>query len=423
MRMPAALILAAGRGERMNSDVPKVLHEAAGVPLLEHVISTVREAGIQRIYVVVGRNASKVRSLLTLNGVKTVVQKQQLGTGHAVLQAERALKDHSGDLLVLPADAPCLRAETVREFIRSHRNRRVRASILTALTNHSKGYGRILRRSGQIQGIREELEASPAERDVAEINSGIYLFDTKLLFRKLREVKRNPRKKERYLTDVIEVLVHSGNRVRAHRVRNGQEVLGVNTRSQLSMAHQIIGQRELERHSRNGVTIQNPSQTFVAKGVRIGRDTIIFPFTWIGPGVVIGRNCEIGPFAKLKARVRVGNGVTVGSFVELVRSEIGERTCIKHLSYLGDTKVGRKVNIGAGTITANFDGKRKHRTVIQDGALIGSNTVLVAPVTIGRKAKTGAGAVVVARHPVPSGKTVVGVPARIMTTKKRGSKG
>ena len=138
---------------------------------------------------------------------------------------------------------------------------------------------------------------------------------------------------------------------------------------------------------------------------------------------MIGRNCEIGPFAKLKARVRVGNCVTVGSFVELVRSEIGERTCIKHLSYLGDTKVGRKVNIGAGTITANFDGKRKHRTVIQDGALIGSNTVLVAPVTIGRKAKTGAGAVVVARHPVPSGKTVVGVPARIMTTKKRGSKG
>ena len=415
----AAIILAAGRGERMNSDLAKVAHEAAGQTLVSHVIDAVHEAGVDRMGVVVSDLNSPIRSFL--NGAEMVLQKQRLGTGHALLQARRRFGGWKGPLLVLPADAPCVRVETLTEMIHRHRMSGASATVLTADLEDPTGYGRILRRGEEIIGIREHLDASESEREITEVNSGIYIFDAPTLFNQLSAVRRNARKQEFYLTDVIEKLRQSGEKVRAYRVSDSREIVGVNTRRDLAKAHQILSERELERHSKAGVTILDPSKTYIAKGVRIGRDTVIHPFSWIDRGVVIGARCEIGPFAKIRSGSRIGNETVIGSFVELVRSKVGDKTFVKHLSYLGDAEVGKQVNIGAGTITANFDGRRKHKTTIRDGAQLGCDTILVAPVTIGRGAKTGAGAVVCAERFVPAGKTVVGIPARVLE-KKKGSK-
>lgn len=414
----AALILAAGRGERMNSSVPKVFHKAAGFALVEHVIEAVRDAGIKRIGVVVGTRSQFFRSFL--DGVETIVQKRRLGTGHAVMQARKQFGTWRGDLLILPADAPCVRAQTLREFIEAHQKNARSVSILTAEVDDPTGYGRILRGQNGVLGIREELDVAESESRISEVNSGIYLFDADSLFKRLDEVERNQRKKEYYLTDTIEAFVRSGERVWAHRIGDQREILGVNTRRELAVANRILSERELNRHSKAGVTILEPSQTFIAKGVRIGRDTVIHPFTWIERGVAIGLRCEIGPFAKIRSGSRIGDDAVIGSFVEVVRSKVGAKTLVKHLSYLGDAQVGKKVNVGAGTITANFDGKRKHKTVIQDRALLGCDTVLVAPVTVGKGAKTGAGAVVRARHSIPPQTTAVGVPARVIRKNKKG---
>ena len=416
----AALILAAGRGERMNSDVPKVLHQAAGLALIEHVIETVRDAGTKRIAVVIGDPKGLLSSFL--NGTETVLQKNRLGTGHAVMQAEGKFKNWPGDLLVLPADAPCVRTETLRGLIGEHQKNSRSATILTADVDNPIGYGRILRRGNEVVGIREELDATQAERRISEINSGIYVFDAKSLFRQLGEIRKNKKKKEYYLTDAIEAFVRAGESVGAYKIQNQKEILGVNTRRELSVAHQILNERELARHSKAGVSILDPSQTVIAKGVRIGRDTVIHPFTWIERGVVIGQRCEIGPFAKIRAGSKIEDGAVIGSFVEVVRTTVGANTFVKHLSYLGDAQIGKNVNVGAGTITANFDGRKKHKTVVHDRALLGCDTILVAPVTVGRGAKTGAGAVASARHSVPPGTTAVGVPAKVIRKNKKGSR-
>ena len=413
----AALILAAGRGERMNSDLPKVLHQAAGQPLIKHVIETVHNVGAKRIGVVLGAQSEGIRSFL--NGAEIVLQRNRLGTGHAVAQAEKRFGKWRGDLLVLPGDAPCVRSETLREFVDEHYQHSAVASILTAEVDDPTGYGRILRRGSQVIGIREELDAATDEQRISEINSGIYIFDAAMLFKRLGEIKRNQKKKEYYLTDVIEAFVHHGESVRAHKISDQNEILGVNTRRDLAVANQVLSERELERHSKAGVTILNPTQTFIAKGVRIGRDTVVHPFTWIESGVVIGRKCEIGPFAKIRSGSKIADEVALGSFVEVVRSKVGSKTFVKHLSYLGDAEVGRQVNVGAGTVIANFDGRKKHKTIVRDRVLLGCNTVLVAPVTVGQGAKTGAGAVVRAHHSVPAGKTVVGVPAQVLRKGKK----
>ena len=416
----AALILAAGRGERMNSDWPKVLHQAAGEPLIEHVIENVSNVGAKRIGVVLGAHSERIRSFL--NGAEVVFQQNRLGTGHAVMQAAKRFGQWKGDLLVLPADVPCVRLETLQEFVRKHRQHSAAASILTAEVDHPAGYGRILRRGSQVIGIREDLDASRSEQRISEINSGIYVFDAVTLFKRLGDIKKNRKKKEYYLTDTIEAFVRHGESVRAHKINDQNEILGVNTRRDLAVANQVLNIRELERHSKAGVTILSPAQTFVAKGARIGRDTVIHPFTWIERGVVIGRKCEIGPFAKIRAGSKIADEVVIGSFVEVVRSKVGSKTFVKHLSYLGDAELGKQVNVGAGTITANFDGRRKHKTVVHDRALLGCDTILVAPVTRGRGAKTGAGSVVCAGQSVPPGKTVVGVPAKVLRKGKRGKK-
>jgi bifunctional UDP-N-acetylglucosamine pyrophosphorylase/glucosamine-1-phosphate N-acetyltransferase len=412
----AAVILAAGRGERMNSDLPKVFHKAAGKPLIGHVLDAAHDAGIKRIGVVVSPENRLFRSFL--NGAETFVQKKRLGTGHALQQTKSKFQNWNGDLVVLPGDAPCIQSETLKELMRRHRERSAAATILTAEIKNPKGYGRILRRGTQVTGIREELDASETERKIKEINSGIYVFNSRLLFKQLGEVNRNQKKKEYYLTDTIEAFVRAGKFVQASRLGDPREILGVNTRRELTVVHQILSERELDRHSKAGVSILAPSQTSIAKGVRIGRDTVIHPFTWIEKNVVIGRKCEIGPYAKIRAGSRVGDGVVVGSFVEVVRTKIGNGTFVKHLSYLGDAELGKRVNVGAGTITANFDGRRKNKTIVEDGALLGCDTILVAPVKVGKGAKTGAGAVVCAHQSVPGGKTVVGIPAKLIRSAK-----
>jgi bifunctional UDP-N-acetylglucosamine pyrophosphorylase / glucosamine-1-phosphate N-acetyltransferase len=413
----AALVLAAGRGERMNSSRPKVLHEAAGVPLLGHVLETVKRAGVKRTVVVVGQDAKQVRSFL--NGVESVTQAKQLGTAHAVLQARAKFAKWRGNLLVIPADAPCLKVETLRDFIRAHDAHARPASVLTAEVDDPAGYGRILRRGDRITEIREELDASERERRIREVNSGIYVFEKALLFDKLRAIGRNQKKKEYYLTDVIETLSRTGTYVRAHKITDAREMTGVNTRKHLTKVHKVITEQELERHSKNGVTILNPEQTSMGKGVKIGRDTVIHPFTWIESGVTVGKKCQIGPFAKIRSGSTIEDGATIGCFVEVVRSKVGAKSNVKHLSYVGDARIGKHVNIGAGTITANYDGKRKHKTVIEDQASLGCDTILVAPVTVKRGGRTGAGAVVAAKHTVQKGKTVVGVPAKPMSKKRK----
>lgn len=420
MKPLAAVILAAGRGERMNSDTPKVLHSAGGAPLVRHVLDAISGLGIKKIAVVVGSHGKAIRSFL--KGVIFVQQDKQLGTGHAVLQTKPQFGNWQGDLLVMPADAPCVKAETIAEFVKEHRDSEASASILTADVAQPKGYGRILRRGQQVIAIREELDLSSEEKEITEINSGIYLFNAEKLFRHLISLKQNAKKKEYYLTDVIDAFAQAGDLVRAHKIESDSEVLGVNTRGELSVAHQILNAREIERHLNAGVTILDPNQTVIAKGVTIGRDTVIHPFSWIEAGVVIGRKCAIGPFAKIRAGSKIDDEVVVGSFVEIVRTKIGSKTCVKHLTYLGDAEIGKKVNIGAGTITANFNGKAKNKTIIRDGALIGSDTVLIAPVTLGERTKTGAGAVVTARQRIPAGKTVIGIPAKLSQPKKGKSK-
>ena len=413
----AALILAAGRGERMNSDVVKVLHKAAGKSLIEYVLGAVRSAGVTQIAVVVGTQATQLRSFLT--DVRFVEQKVRLGTGHAVLQAKRESQNWPGDLLILPADAPCIRFETIRDLVATHRKSDAAASILTADVDDPSGYGRILRRGEEVIGIREELDADRDERQITEINSGIYVFDARKLFSKLLSIRQNSKKKEYYLTDVIEAFVRAGHSVRAHQIDNANEILGVNTRKELSVAHQILNDREVRHHAEAGVTILDPTQTVIAKDVKIGKDTIIHPFTWIESDVIIGGRCEIGPFAKIRSGSNIGDGVVVGSFVEVVRTKIGSKTLVKHLTYLGDAQVGKNVNVGAGSITANFNGKTKNKTVIGDGSFIGCDTIFIAPVTVGKRVKTGAGAVLPAGHNIPAGKTVVGIPAKLVEKRKR----
>lgn len=415
--MTAALVLAAGRGTRMKSERLKVLHEVCGRPMLARVLDIVRKTGVRKIGVVVGLDQNGFGSLL--DGVTKIVQKEQLGTAHAVLQAEKTFRGFRGKILVVPGDAPCLTLHTVRGLIAAHEKNGEVATILTALVEDPKGYGRILRAGDTVLGIREELDASEEERKINEVNSGVYLFDAEQLFLYLKHIRQNGLKKEYYLTDVIEALVRDGKIVSAYTTNDSDEIMGINTREHLAKACQVLTDREIKKHQNAGVTIIAPEQTFIAPNVTIGQDTVIHPFTWIERDVKIGRRCEVGPFAKIREESTIQDDAVIGSFVEIVRSQVGSKTFVKHLSYIGDSKVGKAVNVGAGTVVANFDGKNKNRSVIEDGVFLGCNTVLIAPAKVGKGAKTGAGAVVCANKKVPAGQTFVGVPAKAIQKSKR----
>jgi bifunctional UDP-N-acetylglucosamine pyrophosphorylase/glucosamine-1-phosphate N-acetyltransferase len=414
----AALILAAGRGTRMKSDTPKVLHELLGKPLIGHVLDSLKSAGIQDAIVVTGYGSDLLKEKLKDKGVQMVFQKELLGSGDAVNTAKNELINNYENVIVLCGDAPLIKSETIKELVDKHKDSKASATILTSVVKDPTGYGRIVRDDDKkVSKIVEETEAQFYEEVIEEINSGTYCFKVKDLFEALSEVKPDNGKKEYFLTDVFSILYGKKRTLESIVKEDEGQVIGVNSRSDLARATNILKNRILEYLMDSGVTIQDPDSTVIYPGVKIGRDSIIYSNTVIDADVEIGERCHIGPFTRIRPGVRLGNDVEIGNFVELVRTSIGDGTKVKHHTYLGDTVVGRKVNIGAGAITANYDGKNKHRTIIEDGAFIGIGTRLVAPVKVGKEARTGAGAVVLKGTDVPDGVTVVGVPARVITRK------
>lgn len=420
-----ALVLAAGKGTRMRSTRPKVLHEIFGLPLLAHVLKRLLAIGVRRPKVVIGSGAGKVRSFLKKfdqdQGIRTetILQREQKGTGHAVMAAAKSLRGFSGDLLIWPGDMPLLKRSTLLQFMKEHRASGAHASVLSALRADPAGYGRILRSGGRAYAVREELDATETERRTQEVNTGVYLFKARRLFKSLGKIRPGNQKREFYLTDTIEILSKENANVQAFPLALADEGLGINSRHDLAMVTEKMRNREIGYHEERGVTFVAPDQIFVGPDVTIGRDTVIYPWCYIEPGVKIGRGCEIGPFAKIRKGSVIGDKAVVGSFVEVTRSRLGKKVMVKHLAYLGDAVVGDETNVGAGTITANFDGRRKNATRIGKKVLIGSNTVFVAPVTLGDRSRTGAGAVVTRGSKVKKGEVVVGIPAKPLKKVKR----
>lgn len=417
-----AVVLAAGKGVRMRSERAKVLHEILGRPVLQFVLGNLREAGVEDVLVVVGHQAEKVKAAAP--GCRFVEQKEQKGTGHALLQAESELAGFTGDLFVLAGDAPLVGPKTLARMLDEHRLNARDATFLSACLDDPTGYGRVLRDrpGGKFLGFVEEVDATPEQRLIPESNSGEYVFRCPGVFGALRDVRPDNKKGELYLTDALRVLVSRGRTVDACRSTQPVEIYGINSRRDLVAATNFIRWKVLERHMDQGVTVVDPSTTFIEEDVTIGEDTVIQPFTVIRRDVRIGRGCEVGPFAQIRPGTVLEDGAEIGNFVEVKKSKVGARTKAKHLSYIGDAVLGRDVNIGAGTITANFDGEKKHQTIVEDGASTGSNTVLVAPVRMGKGARTGAGAVVV-KGDVAAGALVVGVPARPLGAGGRPARG
>ena len=408
------IVLAAGKGTRMKSETPKVLHKVSGCAIISYVLDIVKSIGSLKTYVVVGHGSQQVKNFLPKD-IETVLQKKLLGTADAVRSVESKLRNFRGDVLILCGDTPLLKKQTIQSLVRKHRISKAVCTFLTASVNNPDGYGRIIRSNdNRVEAIREHKDASKEELNISEVNVGVYCIDSKKLFQALKTVKLNPKKKEFYLTDTIEFLVQKSYKIETVTTEDFFEGLGVNDREDLAMAEDVIRHRILTNLMISGVTIVDPETTFIEADVKIGTDTIIRPFTLIEKDVVIGKHCLIGPFARIRSKSRIADRVEVGNFTEVNRTRIGSGTLMKHFSYLGDAILGKDVNIGAGTVTANFDGKNKNDTYIADGAFIGSDSVLIAPVKIGKKAMVGAGSVLTRGKNVPDKRTVVGVPARII---------
>lgn len=449
----SAIVLAAGEGTRMRSATPKVLHPLCGRPMLLHVLDALVALPIEQVVVVVGHGAERVTKTLqdqlaTEMPVEFVEQHIQRGTGDAASVALTATAfelDVEDDLLIVPADTPVLRPETLATLARAHREADAAATLLTAMLDEPTGYGRIVRdENGVVERIVEQSDAAPDELELREVSTSIYCFRRGLLAPALRRLSPENVQGEYYLTDVIEVLRQAGHLVIAVAADDPSEAAGVNDRAQLAAAEAVLRRRLNERWMREGVTMTDPDRVYVDWSVELEPDVRVLPGTIlegrtvIGTGSVIGPDTHlvdtivgeravvrqsvaleaeigddatVGPFAHLRPGTRLAARVHIGNFVETKNAEIGEGTKAAHLTYLGDVEVGEDANIGAGTITANFDGKRKHRTKIGKGARIGSNTVLRAPVEVGDGAYTGAGAVV--SRDVPPGALAKGVPAEI----------
>ncbi len=397
----------------MRSSRPKVLHDACGAPVLEHVLDAAAAVEASPRVVVVGSGEDQVRARFAQAGLEWVSQPQRKGTGEAVQRCRKALTGFTGTALVLYGDVPLLRAETLRSLLARHRESGASATVLTCELADPAAYGRIRRdASGRMAGIVEFADASPAERAIREINSGLMALELPRAWEFIDGLRPNNRKGEYYLTDVVGAMLEKGLRVEGMLAADPEECLGVNTQAELAAAAGVIRNRVLAAHMANGVRVVAPALTWIETGVEIGPDTAVLPFSVIRRGVKIGAHCEVGPFAHLRAETVLDDHAEIGNFVEVKKSRIGSRSKAKHLTYLGDAFLGADVNIGAGTITANYDGKNKHGTIIEDGAFTGSGTVLVAPVRMGKASKTGAGAIVLRGHDLPDGQIVVGVPAR-----------
>ena len=408
----AVVVLAAGLGTRTKVSTPKVLLPICGRTLLGTVLDQVAELEPARTVVVLHHQKDRVEAAIADRpGLTIVDQGPPRGTGHAVQVAMGALADFDGDVLVCYGDMPLVRAETFA-MLRAAKGDDA-AVILTAFPDDVTGLGRILRdEQDRVVGIREEKDCSEDEREIPEINVGITCYDAAALRESLAKLSDDNAQGELYLTDCVAHLIAAGRGVAGVEVDDPEEAMGVNSLVQLALARQVMQERILEHHLLNGVLIEDPATTYIDHGVTIGRDTHILPCTVIRAGVVIGAGCEVGPFAQLRVGATLEDGAEVGNFCEVKKSTVGKGTKAKHLTYLGDTRIGAGANIGAGTITANYDGEAKHVTVIEDGAFIGSGTVLVAPLTVGKGAQTGAGAIVRKNSAIGPGETWVGVPAR-----------
>lgn len=408
----ACIILAAGKGKRMKSSMPKVLHPLCGRPMLCYIFDLVGELKIKDVVCVLGYKHQEIRKILPAR-IKVAVQKKIVGTANAVKEALKLLRNSVSRVLVIYGDDPLFKKETVKRLIEDHLKNKPAATLLTAQLDKPQGYGRIIRdKYASICRIIEEKDADDFQKYIKEVNTGMAVFDKKKLYLALKQVKANNRKKEYYLTDIIGILYKDGGLIEEVKIGDINEAWGVNSRADLVKANQIMQERINQKIMESGVTIIDGRSTFISFGVEIGEDSVIYPFTVIEKNVKIGKRCVIGPFVHLREGTRLKDNVLVGNFVEIVRSTIDSQTLAKHFAYLGDARIGRAVNIGAGTVTANFDGQKKNLTVIKDKAFIGSDTVLVAPVKVGKAATTGAGTVVCKGKDVADQSVVVGVPAR-----------
>lgn len=423
-----AVVLAAGKGVRMRSELPKLMHKVAGKPMILHLVDTIRKAGVKKIILVLGHGKEHIEELFKDNPlVNFAYQEEQLGTGHALMQAQKQV-DEKDNLLVLAGDTPLLQASTLINLIAFHESRAANGTILSTLMEEPYGYGRIVRGKDEaFQNIVEEKDASAEEKQLREINSGMYCISSKDAYSSLAKLDKNNKQSEYYLTDIFKILLNEDKKVEVYLSDAKDDVHGINNRIQLAQAEKILRQRKNLELMESGVTLIDPSTTFIDIDVEISSDTLIMPFTiiegisrigkgcqigpsthicssQIGDDVVIenskikeakiGDSCNIGPFAYLRPGSILHKGVKIGDFVEIKNSIIGEESKVPHLSYIGDAQLGKNVNIGAGTITCNYDGKNKYQTILEDEVFIGSNTNLVAPIKLGRKAVTGAGSTI-----------------------------
>ncbi len=409
-----ALILAGGKGTRMKSELPKVLHRILGKPIIRYLVDSIEEAGVADIVSVAGYGSDLLKEELKDTGVKVVVQKKLLGSGDAVKTAKTLIHGKYKDVMVICGDTPLIPSEAIKSLIEKHKDSKASATILTVKVKDPTGYGRIVRSGARIVKIAEEEDARFYEEAIDEINVGTYCFDINDLFEAFSFVKASNDKNEYYLTDVIEIMHKKNRPIESVTANDEDEMIGVNTRSDLARAASTLKKKVIEGAMSEGVTVEDPSSTVIYPGAKIGKDSIIYSNTVIESGAEIGKGCHIGTVARIRGGVLLADNVEIGNFVELVRTKVRSLTKIKHHTYLGDAVVGRRVNIGAGVITANFDGKKKNRTVIEDGAFLGIGVRLIAPVRVGANAVVGAGAVVLSGHDVPRGSTVAGVPSRII---------
>ena len=431
----SAVILAAGKGTRMKSKYSKLVHRVAGKAIIEHVVAAVQAAGISKITLVLGHGREEIEALFSgAAGISFAVQAEQLGTGHALLQAVEYFTDQE-KILVLAGDTPMLQASTLQKFMDDYATNAETAGVLSTRVVDAYGYGRIVRdEAGDFMRIVEEKDADGTIKAIDEINSGIYCFNAAEAFAALRNLSNDNAQQEYYLTDILEMLREQGRKVQCFCISAEEDIYGINDRRQLAQAEQILRRRVNDRLMLSGVTLIDPASTWVDVGVKIGRDTIIYPNTIVEGHSCVGEDCEIGPnthitdcsigdavriessrlwqaelgdactigpYAYLRPGTRLGSKVKVGDFVEIKKSLIGDGSKIPHLSYIGDATIGSSVNIGAGTITCNYDGHNKFETILEDGVFIGSNCNLVAPVRIGNHAVTGAGSTIT--RDVPAG--------------------